>query len=47
MAERAASFVVECYWPDVTDAGHGTRDRRIADATAEVKRRRRPCAVSA
>ena len=39
MAERAASFVAECYWPDVTDADLETRDRLAADATAELKRR--------
>lgn len=30
MAEHAASFVAECYWPDVQDDEVRTLDRRIA-----------------
>jgi hypothetical protein len=30
MAEHAASFVVECYWPDVREEDVRALDRRIA-----------------
>ena len=30
MAERAASFVAECYWPDVREEEVRALDRRIA-----------------
>ena len=30
MAEHVASFVAECYWPDVQDEEVRTLDRRIA-----------------
>ena len=30
MAEHVASFVAECYWPDVREEGVRTLDQRIA-----------------
>jgi hypothetical protein len=30
MAERAASYIAECYWPDVREEEVRTLDRRIA-----------------
>ena len=32
MAEHAASFVAECYWPDVHEDDVRALDRRIADS---------------
>jgi hypothetical protein len=35
MVERAASFVAECYWPDVHDEDVRMLDERIADSLAD------------
>jgi len=35
MAEHAASFVAECYWPDVHDEQVRTLDQRIAASLAD------------
>jgi hypothetical protein len=35
MAERAASFVAECYWPDVREEDMRALDQRIAASLAD------------
>ena len=35
MAEHAASFVAECYWPDVREEDVRKLDRRIASSLAD------------
>ena len=35
MAEHAASFVAECYWPDVREEDVRTLDQRIAASLAD------------
>ena len=35
MAERAASYIAECYWPDVREEEVRTLDRRIAASLAD------------
>jgi hypothetical protein len=35
MAEHAASFVAECYWPDVREEEVRTLDRRIAASLSD------------
>jgi hypothetical protein len=35
MREHAASFVAECYWPDVREEEVRTLDRRIADSLVD------------
>jgi hypothetical protein len=39
MAVRAASFVAECFWPDVEESDLDALDRRLRDVTAELAAR--------
>jgi hypothetical protein len=39
---NAQSFVAECFWPDVHASDLEALDRRVADATIELNRRRLP-----
>ena len=34
--ERTASFVVECFWPDIRESDLEALDRRVRGATAEL-----------
>jgi nucleotide-binding universal stress UspA family protein len=36
MVGERASFVAECFWPDVTEADLEALDRRIGEAAAEL-----------